>query len=221
MTEVTVLTRDNPDINMDEQSSQFVQVSTTNPDGTPMDLTGATVTWVASFNGVQQIKKDTGTMLVMLDTAPSTTVADAVTLPSNVLTAAQVGGFSPRPNDGWPTKDFAVGDIVNIVDSGGMESNTIADIDPEYYTLTMVNPLANAYTTSATVTKIITMFMFDLLPGDTILPATKSYGTSIIYQHMALATYPGVMSPENIRAIPETLVPIKGRMFISPILDMS
>ena len=29
---------------MDEQSSQFVQVQATNPDGTPMDLTGATVT---------------------------------------------------------------------------------------------------------------------------------------------------------------------------------
>lgn len=221
MTEVTVLTRDNPDINMDEQSSQFVAVLATNLDGTPMDLTGATVTWVASFNGVQQTKKDTSTMLAMLDTAPSTTVADAVTLPSNALTVAKISGFSPRPNDGWPTKDFAVGDVVNIIDTGGMEANTIADIDPVNSILTMVNPLTFAYTTSATVTKIITMFMFDLLPGDTILPATKAYGTQIIWQHMALATYPGSMSPENIRALPTTLVPIRGRVFINPILDMS
>jgi hypothetical protein len=220
MSEITVLTRDNPDINMDEQSSPFIQVIATNPDGTPMDLTGSVVTWVASLNGVQQIKKDTLTMQAMLDTAPSTTVADAVTLPSSVLTVAQVSGFPPRPNDGWPTKDFAAGDIVNIVDGEMMEVNTIADVGPGL-TLTMVNPLANAYTTSATVTKIITMFMFDLLPGDTILPATKSYGTPIIYQHMAQAVYPGVMSPENIRAIAATFVPIKGRMFISPILDMS
>jgi hypothetical protein len=212
------------DIHMDEQASLNVFVNTVMPDGvTPRDITGGSVTWKASFNGISQIKKDTSTMLVMLDTAPSSLVTVTANAGQPSIKVAQVSGFAPRPNDGWRTLDFAPGDIVNITSASGSEVNQIATINPGTFTITMVTPLQNQYTTAngAAVTKIISMFMFSLLPGDTILPATKSYGTPILWDHMAQVTFPSPMLPSNIYQEPATLVAVRGRIFINPILDMS
>jgi len=56
---------------------------------------------------------------------------------------------------GWPTKDFGRSDIVNIVDGEMMGSQYDRD-GWSWPELTIGHPLANAYTTSATVTKTIT-----------------------------------------------------------------
>ena len=211
------------DIFMDEQASLSVTINTVFPDGTPRDITNGTVTWKASFNGVEKIKKDTSTMLVMLDTAPSTVITATAHAAQHDIVVQQVAGFDSRPNDGWPTLDFAVGDTVNITAINGREVNTIQAINPDTLTITMVNPLANTYTVanSGNVAKTITNFWFTLLPGNTILPATKSYGTPILWDHMATVSFEGQMSPENIFSRSTTFVAVRGRMFINPILDMS
>lgn len=212
------------DITIDEQSSATVMVTTIHPDGTLRDITGGVVTWKAAFNGVETIKKDSGTMQVM--SAPQTISfvnANANAGQKDVVMVA-VSGFGYRPNDGWPIADFAPGDIVNIADIvGHSETNVIDSIDTGTKTLTMVNPLANTYdsTDTSTVAKIVSLFSFQLLPGDTILPATKTYGTPIIWDHMAQIVFPASMSPENMWSVPTTIVAVRGRMFISPILDMS
>jgi hypothetical protein len=204
----------NVDIEMPEQTSKNVTIIT------EIDLTGSDVVWVASFNGVQKIKKDTGTMLIMIDTAPSTTVANGVSGGASTIQLVQVTDFPPRPNDGKPTADFAPGDNVTITAAGSHEeTNVIQSIDGT--TITLATPLKYAYSEGDTFVRWITSFTFQLLPGDTMLPGTKTYGTPIIWQHMALVTYPGNMSPENMKSAPTALVPIMGRMFISPILDMS
>jgi hypothetical protein len=220
MTGITILNRTNSDITMDEQSSMSFWVDTTYPDGTALDLTGATVTWVAAINGVQQIKKDTPTMLVMLNPVPTTTLSSGALAGQNNIVLTKVAGFGA---DSWgrPIPSFAAGDTVNITDSAGGEVNIIASINGNI--LTMVNSLSNAYTTAngAAATMAITSFTFSLLPGDTILPVTKSYGTPIIYEHMAQVNYPVGLSPSDIYQQPTTIVPLRGRIFINPILDMS
>ena len=218
MSGITLLDRVNSDITMDEQSSMAFRVTTTNPDGTPMDLTNGTVTWVADFNNNQQIKKDMPTLTVMLDAVPATTVASTAAAGSYVITVAQISGFS----DPWgrPVANFAAGMIVNIVSVGGnSEVNTIASINNMQ--LTMSNPLVYTYSNGDAVAEIITSFTFQLLPGDTILPATKSYGTDIIYYHMAQVTYPAGLSPGNIYSVPTTEIVLRGRMFINPVLNIS
>ena len=209
---------------MDEQSSANVNVTTIHPDGTLRDITGGAVTWKAAFNGAEQIKKDTQTMQVMLAPQTLSLVNATAAVGQNDVVMVAVGGFGVRPNDGWKIADFAAGDIVNITDiMGNAESNVIESVDAETETLTMANPLASTYTVenTATVAKIVSLFNFQLLPGDTILPATKTYGTQIIWDHMAQIVFPSAMSPENIYSVSTTIVAIRGRMFISPILDMS
>jgi len=222
MTYETVLVPDT-DIYMDEQSSRKVTVNVVYPDGTPRDITGGAVNWVASFNGVQQIKKDTPTMTVMLSPTPSTAFSADVSGDQKNVAVVKVKGFG---YDDWgrAIPDFAPGDIVNIADNAShAETNTVATIDTGTNTLTMVNDLVNSYATgdSPTVTKIISSFVFYLLPGDTSLPATKSYGTKIIWNHMAQVTFPAPLSPGNIYQANTTVVAVRGRIFIDPILDMS
>ena len=208
------------DINIDEQASRLVRVICTNDDGSLMDITDGTVNWVASFNGLQQIKKDTATMMVMLDPQTSTTLSEAASAAQKVLTVDAVKAFGA---DGWgrPIADLAVGDILTLTNASTFEYGTIASIDATAKTITLVNNLTNSYSQNDVVAKIVSSFTFELLPGDTILPATKAYGTAIIWQHMALVTFAGAMSPENINAVSTTVVGIRGRMFILPILDMS
>ena len=177
MSGITILTRNSPDITMDEQTSVACRVMTTNPDGTPLDLTNGTVTWVADYHDVQQIKKDLPTMTVMLDPVPSSALTITAAAGQNNVKVSQVSGFS----DAWgrTVPNFAAGDIVNITSTGGSEVNTIASVNS--LTITLVNPLSNTYTVanSATVTNIIRSFTFSLLPGDTMLPITKTYGTPL------------------------------------------
>jgi hypothetical protein len=209
-----------PDFTMDEQSTLPIVVTTVFSDGTLRDITGGTVVWKAFMNGVEQVKKDTATMMIMLTPATATTVYSTADAAQKVMIVDQVAGFGV---DDWgrPIADLAVGDIINILDPSTMymETNYIADINST--TLTFVNPLAHAYTSAATVTKAISSFEFTLLPGDTILPATKTYGTPIIYQHMAQISFPSELGPGNIYQEPTTVVGVRGRMFINPILDMS
>ena len=218
MSGITLLTRNSPDITMDEQTSVAARVMATNPDGSPLDLTNGTVTWVADFHDVQQIKKDLPTMTVMLDPVPSSALTTIAAANQNNVKVAQVSGFS----DAWgrTVPNFAAGDIVNITDTAGdSEVNTIDSINN--LTITLVNPLSNTYTAAATITNIIQSFTFSLLPGDTMLPTTKTYGTPIIYQHMAIVTYPAGLSPGDIYQQPTTFVVLRGRIFISPILSIS
>ena len=219
MSGITILNRNNPDITMDEQTSASYRVITTNPDGSPLDLTNGTVTWVADYHDVQQIKKDVPTMTVMLDPVPSSALTTLASAGQNNIKVAQVSGFS----DAWgrTVPNFAAGDIVNITSTGGSEVNTIDSVNN--LTITLVNPLSNTYTVanSATITNIIQSFTFSLLPGDTMLPTTKTYGTPIIYQHMAIVSYPAGLSPSDIYQQPTTFVVLRGRIFISPILSIS
>ena len=217
------LTKVTPDIYMDEQSSMNVTVITVYPSGVLRDITGAKITWIATFNGQQQVKKDTPTMMVMLSPVPTSDVASNANAGQKAVVVDQVAGFGGDPW-GRPIPDFAPYDIVNIVDEDGhAETNKIATIDAETDTLTMFNALSGDFTTAHTssVTRIISSFTFQLLPGDTILPATKVYGTPILWNHLALAVWPSTLSPGNIYQAPTTIVAIRGRMFINPISDMS
>ena len=214
----TIIIAENTDIYMDEQTSLNVVVNTANSDGTPRDITGGTVTWKAFANGVETIKKDTPTMLVMLAPVTSTLVTSTTNSGQNAIILDKVAGFGA---DSWgrPIANFAIGDTVTISTGSISEYNTIAGIDTN--TLTMVNPLSNRYLTGDIVSKIISQFSFQLLPGDTILPVTKSYGTPIIWEHLAIVTFPVGLSPANIYQQSTSVVGVRGRMFILPIPDMS
>ena len=217
MTDVTLT--DNSDIYMDEQTTMNVTVIVTYDDGSLRDITGSSVTWVASFNGEQQAKKDTATMTIMLAPAAGCTVVSKVTDGDTSITVDRVAGFG---SDVWgrPIPDFAVGGIVTITDGTNEEQAMILRINPISSTLTMADPIINSYQAGATLTSIISSFVFQLLPGNTILPPTKTYGTDIIWQHMAMISWPAYMSPGNIYQEATQIVGIRGRMFISPILSM-
>ena len=222
------------DFTIDEQSSVNITVYPKYADGTGMDLANVgpgktgSITWVASYNGAQQIKKDTPTMTIMVgpqltDSSAAPTVAAA---PRPINSAGQnrvkfsaVTGFGA---DGWgrPINDITVGDsIILINDSGSEEYCTVNSINATV--VTMVGNLVNTYETGISINRIANYFTFSLLPGDTILPPTKAYGTPIIWQHMAQATFPAGLSPQDIYQQPTTTVLMRGRLFINPILDMS
>jgi hypothetical protein len=209
------------DIEMDEQSTADVTVSPINNDGTAIDLTSASeITWVASFNGVQQVKKDLAQMTVMLSAQTSTyPTTEAAAAQKNVI-CNKVEAFGL---DGYrrPISDFAVGDTVVLTNINNQREFCVID-SINSKTLTMVDNLTYTYPiTTSTVKKIITSFEFQLLAGDTILPATKSYGTKIIWEHMAQAVFPAGLSPGNIYQEDTTLILIRGRMFVEPILDIT
>ena len=216
----STLTAVNTDIWMDEQTSMQVTVNTVLEDGvTPRDITGGTVTWKAFLNGVEMIKKDTPTMLVMLAPITETTLTGTATAGTTSITLTKVAGFG---SDAWgrPIADFAKGDIVILTSAGGLlEYATITQIVGT--TLTLATPIVNSYAAADTCQKIISQFTFQLLPGDTILPVTKSYGTPIIWEHLAMITFPSGLGPANIYQQPTSVLGVRGRMFIKPILDMS
>ena len=214
------ITIEDSDIYMDEQSSLNVTVIATHPDGSLRDLTGANVVWVAAFNGAQQLKKDIDGMTVMLAPITTTTLADEAIAGQKEVYLNQVAGFGKDP---WarPIADFAAGDTITLVNGTAQtEYCTIDTIDSVNMILTMVEDLVYSYNPGDVITKIISSFSFQLLAGDTILPATKTYGTPIIWKHMARATWPSSLSPGNIYQEATAAVVIRGRMFITPILDM-
>ena len=94
----TIIIAENTDIYMDEQTSLNVVVNTVNSDGTPRDITGGAVTWKAFANGVEMIKKDTPTMLVMLAPVTSTLVTSTANTGQNTIILDQVAGFG---TDSW------------------------------------------------------------------------------------------------------------------------
>jgi hypothetical protein len=215
----TITLAENKDIYMDEQQTVNVIVNALKEDGTLRDITGANVAWVASFNGVQKIRKDTDTMTVMLAPQTAVELTDTALAGTYVVPVYAVDGFGYDAY-GRPIEAFAAGDIVTMTALAYNEYNVIASVDADAETITMVNPLLNTYNAADDVAKIISQFTFQILPGETILPATKSYGTKIVWQHMAQATFPSPLSPENIYKAPTTIVPIRGKMFIDPILRM-
>ncbi len=212
------ISSDNPDIHMDEQSSMNVTVYATDTKGVLKDLTGASIIWVASFNGVQQVKKDIATMTIQLAPAATANLTAEAHVGASTIVLDKVASFG---RDAWgrPIADFAAGDFITVTDGTNSDLMTIQSI--EGYSLIFTGTLGSDYQAAATATEIIPSFSFPLLPGDTILPATKSYGTPIIWQHMALASWPAAMSPGNIYQAATDMVAIRGRMFILPILDMS
>jgi hypothetical protein len=205
---------------MDEQSSMNVTVYATDKKGVLKDLTGASITWVASFNGVQQVKKDIATMTIMLAPAATASLTSEAAAGADTIDLDKVASFG---RDAWgrPIADFAAGDFITVTDGTNSDLMTIESIDLSGFSLTFTSGLGSTYQAAATATEIIPSFSFSLLVGDTILPATKSYGTAIIWQHMALASWPAAMSPGNIYQAATDMVAIRGRMFIMPILDMS
>jgi hypothetical protein len=207
------------DIYIDEQTTLEVNVDTIYPDGSPRDITGGSVTWVASFNGIQQIKKDTDSETVLLAPQTSTYMTSQSLIGQSVLNVNQVSLFGSDPT-GRPIANFAAGNIITIVGPTTSEYNVIRAIDFVHKQITTVSPLINTYPMSTTVAAIISQFSFTLLPGDTILPATKSYGTQMVWSHMAVIKFTSQVGPENVYAVPTTVVGVRGKMFINPILDM-
>ena len=54
------------DIPMDERSSLIVKVNTKHPDGTPRDITGASIVWNAMHNGELVISRSTAATTIAL-----------------------------------------------------------------------------------------------------------------------------------------------------------
>lgn len=220
---MTTCTTDLIDIWIDEQTSLAITINTLTPVGEPRDLTGASnITWVAAFMGKQKVKKDLKTMLLMLSPQSTTYFTSGIT--ANTLGPATLNQITGFGNDayGRPKSSISVGDTLRLTSvNGPTELAKIATLNPNTKVVTFTDPVANTYGTGATnpVTKAISSFEFSLLPGDTILPATKSYRTPVIWEHMALATWPSAFSPGNINQEPTTVVVARGRMFIIPILD--
>lgn len=215
------------DIWLDEQTSLTVTMRVSTPEGVSLDLTEASVTWVATFNGVQQIKKTTGNMLVALSAQLETAVAAVTCAGATEVIVSKVEDF-PADAYGRVVADLAAGDNIKLTnDYAEYEYRTITAVDKNTKCITLETALDYIYSppyadmTSGTIKRGISSFQFELLPGDTILPATKSYGTPIIWQHMALIAWESSLSPGNIYQAPTTLVGARGRMFISPILDTS
>lgn len=225
---MTTILADSDDFHMDEQQTLPITVfAKRQSDDSPIDFTNATIKWVATKDGSQLTSKDTATMTIMVgpQTASLIQQIDAADpQPGDyVVKVTKVAGFGA---DGWgrPIADFAPGNYVNIADSAGhQEVNVIARIDPVGMILTMTNPLANTYATNnaAQVAAFVTYFSFTLLAGDTILPATKTYGTEIVYDHIAIASWTSMMSPGNIYAIPASLTVLRGKLYVNPIPDMT
>ena len=223
MTGVT-LDVNNGDIFIDEQTALRVTVNTIFSDGTPRDITDASVVWVATCNGEQKGRKDTATMQIMLAPQTLTTIRQDVGAGDTVINVAKVATFGV---DGFfrPIADFIVGDYVVLTDpvTTLTELAQIKEIDANALTVTLESPTEYAYvsTNGATFMKIISQFSFILLPGDTILPANKVLGTKMVWEHLAMVTYQTTLSPQNIDAIPISVVAVRGDMFIDPIPDMS
>ena len=209
------------DLFIDEQESANITVYPTYADGSAVNLTNASIKWVASFNGIQQIKKDTAQMTIMVGSQLATTSADSASSGQRVVEFTATDDFG-ADGYGRAITDLVAGDVVTITnDAGHEEYCTVASIDAVTKEVTMVGNLIYSYESGNAIKRIIPEFEFGLLPGDTTLPVTKTYGTPIIWDHMAQAVFPAGLSPGNIYQVGTTLVVLRGRMFISPILDIS
>lgn len=217
------------DITINEQATATITVYPTYADGTAVNLTNAgpgtqgSITWVAynpSNQDAAQIKKDTLTMTIMIGPQLATTSSSSAVAAQKVVHFTKIETFGA---DSWgrPIPDLAPGDIVVITNEAGVgEFCEVATINVGSKAVTMVNNLSYGHESGNVITRTIPWFSFTLLEGDTILPATKVYGTPIIWQHMAVAKFPEGLSPENIYQEPTTLVLLRGRLFIDPILEM-
>jgi hypothetical protein len=217
------------DLTIDEQSSVDITVYPTYSDGSPVNLTNATITWVASFNGIQQVKKDTDQMTIMIGPAMAQYTGGVYVYPTVAATAnpdqpvirfSRISGFGSDAYRRVVT-DLIVGNIVSIVNNAGQEEYcTVKSINETTLDITMTSDLVYIHQSGNIIKRIIPQFIFRLLPGDTILPVTKIYGSPLIWEHMAQATFPEGLSPGNIYQEPTTLVLLRGRLYIYPILDI-
>lgn len=208
------------DLFIDEQSTVDLTVYPSYADGSPVNLTNATITWVASFNGIQQSRKDTDQMTVMVGPQLATTSAALAVSGQNVVKFTKVSDFGA---DGYARAitDLIPGDIVTIINAySQQEYCVVASIDPTSKNVTMVDNLVYTHESGNVIKRIIPDFRLRLIPGDTQLPPDKSYGTPIVWEMMARAVFPEGLSPGNIYQEPTTLVLLRGRLFISPILDV-
>ena len=208
------------DMMIDEESSVVVTVRPVYADGSPVNLTNASVTWVADFNGEEKIKKDTGIMTCMVGPQLATTSAASAAAGQKNITFTKVDTFGADSIRRVIT-DLIVGDIITIINSSSQEEYlTIEAIDSATKIVTMTTNLLYTHGNGSVIKRIIKEFAFSLLPGDTTLPLTKTYGTPMIWHHMAQAVFPAGLSFGNIYQEPTTMVVLRGDLFIDPILDM-
>jgi hypothetical protein len=208
------------DLTIDEGSSVYVTVYPTYANGAPVNLTNATITWVASVNGVQQVKKDSAMMTILLGTQLATTAAASAAADQNVIRFTKISAFGNDVNRKLIT-DLVIGDIVTIINNSSQEEYcTVASINIVTKDVTMETNLLYTHEAGNAIKRIIQQFEFILLPGDTTLPLTKSYGNAIIWDHMAQATFPEGLSAENIYQEPTTMILLRGKLRIYPILDI-
>jgi len=209
------------DMAIDEQSSANITVFPKHSDGSPIILTNCSITWKASFNGEEKIKKDTAIMTIMIGPQLSTTSAASAAAGQKLVKFTNIDGFG-ADGYGRVINDLTAGDIVTIINNASQEEYcTVASIDATTKYVTMESNLIYIHQSGNVIKRIVSDFRFGLLPGDTILPPTKVYGTPFVWQHMALATFPAGLSPGNIYQEATTMVLMRGRLFINPIIDMS
>jgi hypothetical protein len=208
------------DMMIDEESSVTITVRPVYADGSPVNLTNASITWVADFNGEEKIRKDTAMMTIMVGPQLATTSAASAAAGQKNITFTKVAAFG-ADDYSRPITDLVVGDIITIINSSSQEEYlTIAAIDPDTKIVTMTTNLIYTHDNGSVIKRIISEFTFSLLPGDTTLPMTKTYGTPMIWHHMAQAVFPAGLSPGNIYQESNTMVVLRGDLFIDPILDM-
>lgn len=206
------------DITIDEGSSVTVTVRPVYEDGTKINLTNAAITWVADINGEEKIRKDTAQMTLMVGPQLATTSNGSAASGQKNITFTKVAAFG---TDGYSRQitDLIPGDVITIINDASQEEYcTVASING--YVVTMEDVLNYTHESGNVIKRIISEFTFSLLPGDTTLPITKTYGTKMIWQHMAQAVFPAGLSPGNIYQVANTVVLLRGSLFIDPILPM-
>jgi hypothetical protein len=217
-----ICTKEDTDIIIDEQSTLVVRFSVLNPDGSYRDLSSGSVTWVASFGGEQKIKKTTATMLVSLGLRTQTDTCAGPQIGATSFTVTKVEGF------GGNYQDFSAGDWIQIANKQGTNNEIVQleSVDTVTKTLHLVTPLTKSYSacpnqsvTGAWVNRLVTNFEFTLLPGDTILPPTKSYGTPVVWEHMAKVEWAAPLTPGNPNKEPTTMVAGRGKLYIIPVFS--
>ena len=202
------------DWTMPEQTALKVTIFTFDQNGAIFDLTGCNLAWtVYDGSNTQKAQKDTLTDTLLFNDALGMVELSEDVSSGNVLHFATL--------DAMHNAAFFSGEPITISDDNNSETNEVFSIDIVAKTITLANPLANAYTTAANakVVGVISSFYFTLLSMETVLPSNKIYGVPVIWHHEAHIIQATDPSPQNPSGYPNKYLAVKGKISIMPILD--